>query len=130
MAQDSIASLYEVDAFYRAMKTACSRANTAQWVWICQRYYGMTGDPSEKYAIVSGDSISPKKARMLNMNCTVYDLVCFASELITFHRNLIGHTNAIDRWLANLFDNEYDLEGTREELGMREYSPKEFYLKD
>jgi hypothetical protein len=129
VAWDSMASLYEVDALYRAIKTTCRRANTSQWVWLSEKYYNMTGDPSDKYAIVSGDSISPKKARMLNMNCTVYDLVCFASELLTTRRALIENPNAVNRWIANLFDNEYDLEGTREELGHRDYAPREFYLE-
>jgi len=74
-------------------------------------FHRMTGDASRIYGLANVDALSVKRQRSLPVNCTVYDLLNFVSEVATHHANEHG-SRASQAWLGTLISGEYDLESS------------------
>lgn len=72
-------------------------------------FHQMTGDISRIYGIANVDGLSVKRQRTLPVNCRVYDLLNFVSEVATHHADQQG-ARASQAWLGTLVSSEYDLE--------------------
>ncbi len=55
------------------------------------------------------DALSAKRQRALPVNCRVYDLLNFASELATHHTSGSA-SRVVQAWIGTLISREYDLE--------------------
>jgi hypothetical protein len=82
---------------------------------ILRAFHQLTGDLSRVYGMANLDALSVKRQRTLPAGCTVYDLLNFASEAATHHATPSGN-RTLQAFLGDLVSNEYDLEGTREQL--------------
>ena len=71
----------------------------------------MTGDVSQIYGLANVDALSVKRQRTLPVNCRVYDLLNFASELATHHATGSG-SRTLQGWIGTLVSREYDLENS------------------
>jgi hypothetical protein len=73
----------------------------------------MAGDILDIYGLVSLDGLSPKQRRKIPVQCTVLDLVNFASEMST-HRANTAQSRKISAWVGGALSDTggYDLEGT------------------
>ena len=89
------------------------RLDGKDWV---QAFHDMTGDIQQTYGIANLDALSPKRQRTLPIQCSVYDLLNFGSEVAT-HRATTHATRTCHGWLGTLVSSDYDLEGTREKIG-------------
>ncbi|WP_145427664.1 DUF932 domain-containing protein [Symmachiella dynata] len=76
-------------------------------------FHQMTGDVSQIYGLANVDALSVKRQRSLPVNCTVYDLLNFVSEVATHHADDHG-SRASQAWLGTLISGEYDLEDSRD----------------
>jgi hypothetical protein len=91
-------------------------AETSRGQPILRAFYELTGDLNRIYGMANLDALSVKRQRTLPANCKVYDLLNFASEVATHHATPAGN-RALQAFLGDLVSNEYDLEGTGEQLG-------------
>lgn len=77
----------------------------------------LTGDVALKYAVASEEAICRKKQSQLSMDCTVYDLLNFATEIISHHGDLLsdGATKTM-AWVGQTLADAggYDLENSLE----------------
>jgi hypothetical protein len=126
-AQMSWASLHETATLEKALYRAMNTANAKRFVPIFEAYSDMTGDFSKKYGIASVSALSTKKARLLQMNCTVADLVNFATEVCRYCRQSLTNPRTIYLWLGQLIENEYDLEMSVDEDQVQ--TPRDYWLK-
>lgn len=110
-ARETFASVHECDSLLKVMTRSVPRNKTEQSQNIYESFMEMTGDVSKKYGIATEDSLSPKKARLLPMDCSVLDLIFFSMAVTTNHRYFIRNQKPITQWVGQLIDNEYDLEG-------------------
>lgn len=76
-------------------------------------FHRMTGDVSQIYGLANVDALSVKRQRTLPVNCTVYDLLNFVSEVATHHADDHGSRSS-QAWLGTLISGEYDLEDSRD----------------
>jgi len=111
-ARTSHASLHECDSLSKTMRRALDHQNVADVETLFKNFLTMTGDVSKKYGIATEDSLSPKKARLLPMDCSVLDLIYFNMEVTTHHRHIIDDASPMTQWVGQTMDNEYDLEGS------------------
>ena len=74
-------------------------------------FHRMTGDVSQIYGLANVDALSVKRQRSLPVNCTVYDLLNFVSEVATHHADEHG-SRASQAWLGTTISGEYDLENS------------------
>jgi len=113
----SEASVYEVRMLAKAIHTdlAGKREDQVRYDDIFRALGELTGDVALKYQVASEEAISRKRQSMLAMNCTVYDLLNFATEIISHHGDLLarGTTKTI-AWVGQTLANEYDLERSLE----------------
>jgi hypothetical protein len=72
-------------------------------------FHRMTGDVSQIYGLANVDALSAKRQRALPVNCRVYDLLNFASELATHHTSGSA-SRVVQAWIGTLISREYDLE--------------------
>jgi hypothetical protein len=112
-AQTSQGSLHECDSMYKAMCRVIKNNGNNRFIF--ESYRAMTGDVAEKYGIATEDSLSSKKARLLPMNCTVFDLIGFNMEITSLYRSHIDAHKPLSTWIGQTIDNEYDLEGSLEQ---------------
>ena len=49
---------------------------------------------------------------MLPMDCSVYDLITFATEVTTHHQDKLLSGRQIHAWVGQTLSTEYDLEGS------------------
>ena len=74
--------------------------------------YCKSGDVREIYGVANQDSISEKRMKQLPTQCTVYDLLCFASEIAT-HQLQPGAAMKFQSYFGTMVSNDiYDLEGS------------------
>jgi len=68
-------------------------------------------DLMEKYGLIALDALPPKRRRVVPVNCTVYDLVNFASEIGT-HRANEHQNRRLSAWIGQTLSDSggYDLE--------------------
>jgi hypothetical protein len=85
----------------------------------------MAGDVLDIYGLVSLDGLAPKQRRKVPVQCTVLDLVNFASEMAT-HRANSEQSRKISAWVGGALSDVggFDLEGT---LDTNE-QPKDLFL--
>ncbi len=108
--QQSQASVRDVYAFRRALDSCLPSTSTPATKLILDRLVRLTGDISATYGVASVDAITPKKRRLLPMDCTVYDLMTFATEVTTHHRSQLTDTRALSIWVGRTLATEFDLE--------------------
>ena len=78
---------------------------------VISAFHRMTGDVSEIYGLANLDALSVKRQRTLPVNCRVYDLLNFVSELATHHATGPGPRMA-QGWIGTLISHEFDLENS------------------
>ena len=83
---------------------------------LLKRFHATTGDVTRLYGLANLDSLSSKRQKTLPVNCKVYDLLNFATEVATHHA---GPANArrLHAWTGQLVSGEFDLEGTADQYG-------------
>ena len=79
-------------------------------------FHRMTGDVSSLYGLANPDALSVKRQRTLPVDCKVYDLLNFASEVATHHADNYGARSS-QAWLGSLVSGEYDLENSCDSFG-------------
>jgi hypothetical protein len=115
-ARTSFASLHECDSLSKVLRRCLNRnINPEQYEGIFEALRSTTGDVSQKYGIATEDSLSPKKARLLPMDCSILDLIYFDMEVITKRRSMAVNSRPLSQWVGQIIDNEYDLEGSMDE---------------
>jgi hypothetical protein len=77
---------------------------------VLKAYEGVTGNPFEIY-FRDPNVMSFKRQRSLPVQCRVYDLMNFATELATHHVNE-HHARMLQAWVGEMLSSEYDLEGS------------------
>jgi hypothetical protein len=83
---------------------------------IFRGFEAMTGNPMRLYGIANMDAMSVKRQRTLPVNCTVYDLLNFTTEVAT-HYSLPQAARSLNAWVGQTIANEYDMEGTKDKFG-------------
>ena len=127
-ASASWASVYEAVSLYKVLAkvagqsrvgsdgvalTHRSRETTES---IMNSFHKLTGDVSQLYGLANLDSLSAKRQRMLPVNCKVYDLLNFATEVAT-HLVVGRASHRLQAWVGTLVSSEFDLEGTADRYG-------------
>lgn len=82
------------------------------------------GNPMRVYGFRSASTPSARIARTLPIDCKVYDLINFATEVAT-HEYKAGERRYVDAWVGDLLASEYDLENTATQF--TEF--KDFFLR-
>lgn len=111
-AQRSEASVYEVRMLCRALSRDIKPGAFGHTQPIYDRLWKLTGDISVKYGVASDQAISRKKQSMLPMDCTVYELLTFATEISTHHADKLVDGRQLHAWVGQMLATEYDLEGS------------------
>lgn len=119
-AQQSEASVYEVRMFCRALSRETISDVGGQMQPIYDQLWKLTGDISLKYGVASDQAISRKKQSMLPMDCTVYQLMTFATEITTHYPERLLSGRQIHAWVGQTLSAEYDLEGSLAQSGADE----------
>jgi hypothetical protein len=128
-ARKSEASVYEVRMLCRALSRDFDPAKRASGQRIFERLWKLTGDLAVKYGVASEEAISRKKQSMLPMDCTVYDLLTFATEVGTHHSDKLRDKAQTIAWVGETLANEFDLEGSLiRNGGYEERETPTFYL--
>lgn len=83
---------------------------------LLKSFHKMTGDISSLYGLANLDALSVKRQRTLPVDCKVYDLLNFATEVATHHAQPEG-AREMQAWVGTLLSNEYDMEGTTDNFG-------------
>ena len=78
---------------------------------LLKSFHQMTGDVSRIYGLANLDALSAKRQRTLPVQCKVYDLLNFATEVATHHAETDG-SRRLQAWLGTMISREYDMEGT------------------
>ena len=79
---------------------------------ILQAFHGVTGDTTDLYGLANIDAMSKKRQRTLPVNCTVYDIINFVTEVSTHHSNPQA-ARKLNGWVGSLITSEYDMENTK-----------------
>ncbi len=83
---------------------------------VLKSFHKMTGDISSLYGLANLDALSIKRQRTLPVNCKVYDLLNFATEIAT-HRARPEGARRLQAWVGTILSNEFDMEGTADNFG-------------
>ena len=83
---------------------------------LLRRFHRTTGDVTRLYGLANLDSLSAKRQKTLPVNCKVYDLLNFATEVATHHAGP-AHARRLHAWAGQLVSGEFDLEGTADQYG-------------
>ena len=92
---------------------------------LLKRFHKTTGDVTRLYGLANLDSLSAKRQKTLPVNCKVYDLLNFATEVAT-HYAKPEQARRLHAWAGGLVSGEYDLEGTADQYG----DFKDFFVSD
>jgi hypothetical protein len=82
---------------------------------LLRAFTSLSGDLSQLYGLANLDALSVKRQRTLPTKAKVYDLLNFASEVATHHASPAGN-RTLQAFVGDLISNEYDLEGTGDQL--------------
>lgn len=82
---------------------------------VLKAFYAMTGDPHALYGLSNLDALNVKRQRALPVKASVYDMVNFATELATHYADA-ANSRRLHGWVGSLVSDEYDLEGTMQQL--------------
>ena len=77
---------------------------------VLKAFEGVSGNPFEIY-MRDPNIMSNKRQRSLPVQCKVYDMINFATEIATHHVDELG-ARALQGWVGEMLSNEYDLEGS------------------
>lgn len=80
---------------------------------IFRAFDNMTGNASRIYGLANVDALSVKRQRTLPVQCTMYDLLNFATEVAT-HYATTGAARKLQGWVGETISNEYDMENTKD----------------
>ena len=80
---------------------------------IFRAFDAMAGNPTQLYGIANIDALSTKRQRTLPVQCTVYDLINFTTEVAT-HYAQPAAARKLQGWVGEAIINEYDMENTRD----------------
>lgn len=84
---------------------------------LVMRFFEICGNLNEVYGVAQLESLSDKRMRQLPSKATVYDLICFSSEIAT-HQLLPDAARAFNNFVGSLIGSDlFDLEGSCEEFG-------------
>ncbi len=83
---------------------------------LLKRFHQTTGDVTRLYGLANANALSAKRQKTLPVNCKVYDLLNFATEVATHHAGP-AHARRLHAWAGGLVSGEYDLEGTADQYG-------------
>jgi hypothetical protein len=87
---------------------------------LAKRYEDMTGKPYDLY-YREPNMLSEKRQRTLPVECRVYDMMNFATELAT-HNLSEGGGRELQAWVGNMLSNDYDLEDSCDQFdGFRDF---------
>jgi len=78
---------------------------------VADKLWKLGGNIAKLYGIAAMDGLSAKRRRHIPVECTVYDLMNFATELST-HYATPEQARKLQTWLGTAIGQEYDLEGT------------------
>jgi len=84
----------------------------------------LAGRPYEKFGIAS-NSFSEKRLRQLPIECKVYEMLNFATEVATHNVSEEGNRR-LQAWCGSLLTSEYDLEDSCEKFG----DWRSFFVRD
>ena len=76
--------------------------------------YTLAGDVNVRYGLSNLEAVSIKRQRLMPVDCTIYDVINFASELAT-HQAGPAAARALQAHIGSLVSDVYDLEGTARE---------------
>jgi hypothetical protein len=116
-AANSHASLREQQSLYRILlklqndpklKQELGKGSASAGEVLMKRYEDMTGRPYDIY-FREPNMLSEKRQRTLPVECRVYDMMNFATELAT-HNLETGNARQLQAWVGNMLSGEYDLE--------------------
>jgi len=129
-AQRSYASLLEALSFLRLLKSLlqgdfrlsfianmfAAGDSTPPRAAALASFWDLVGDMRAQYGVAQLASISEKRMRAIPVRCTVYELLCLASELAT--HQLTGKAVALmNKFTGAMISREYDLEESKTEFG-------------
>lgn len=132
MAARSHASLREQQELYgillglqndKKLSTKLGGGNASAAEILLKRYEDMTGKPYEMYSR-EPNMLSDKRQTTLPVECRVYDMMNFATELST-HSLTTGNARQLQAWVGNMLSGEYDLEDSCDQFD----SFRDFFVK-
>ena len=82
---------------------------------IIKAFHRMTGDPCEHYGLANLDSLSVKRQQTLPVDCKMYDMINFATEVATHYATPTGGRE-VQAWVGNRISEEYDMENTTDKF--------------
>lgn len=91
-----------------------------------ERLYEVAENPCVRYGVTDLSNIGMKKRSLLPVGCSVADLLNFASELQTHHRELLKDENLLQTFPGTLLAKGFDLE----DLYPNARTTSSFYLND
>lgn len=100
------------------------RSGAAAGGAMLSNFLNMTGRPEEQYKL-DPNLFTPKRIRSLPVECKVYDLLNFATEIATHH---VGPESErrLQAWVGGMLSGEYDLEGSCDHFD----DFRDFFLKE
>ncbi len=101
----SVAELLEVDSLLRRLVS--ERKNQ---MLLREKLLELGDNPCARYGVTDLTNIGEKKRSLLPVGCSVADLLNFASELATHHRNLLTSTGPLNAYHGRMLAKSFDLE--------------------
>jgi len=95
-------------------KTTNEEASVSVANSLLKAFGRMAGNPFETHKI-DPNMMSDKKRRVLPVQCKVYDMINFATELATHHVSESG-ARSLQAWVGHMISNDYDLEDSADEF--------------
>lgn len=114
-ATNSWASLHNYVSLNKAITRACQLENKD--IKARRLLIGgldkLCNNPLYMYNIIAGNEPSTRYSKILPVECTVYDLINYGTEVATHHFNTLWARNSINGWLGDLIVSEFDLENSK-----------------
>lgn len=101
-------------------------ANSRNLMLLRERLNEMAGNPCITYGVTALENIGQKKRPLLPVSCSVSDLLNFASELQTHHRDLLKDDGLLQAFPGTVLSKGFDLE----DLGYVSTHPKAAFHLD
>jgi len=114
---NSEVSVYEVRMLAKAIHTdlAGRHSDVMRSADVFTALTELTGDVALKYHVATEEAINRKKQSQLSMNCTVYDLINFATEVTSHYGDMLSTgANKTIAWVGQTLADAggYDLENS------------------
>ena len=114
-AQTSWASVREARGLQRKIGKLAQLA-PGRRAGLLEDFDRLTGRIHQFYGLTNVDTLPVRRQRLLPVKCRVYDLLNFAGEVAT-HAAGPEDARSLQVWLGTTLAEEFDLEGTAEEVG-------------